>query len=306
MKNLNSLNGRIMQEKLKVGWTTSEFAQYYQVTEEEFLKRLQKVFSHKAYQDMTARLKQNAKRKRHETEAIVNNEPENVCFEETFSTVDEESDSEKELTEPRISGEYASEEDKKKVGKAKFIKRLTALEDLKNACETELNRLELRHKELCSDKAAIRKAISNFRQKLVELQNTIQEYRQQVITLTEGLNEKQEMMRNVNSLISARRRKLREVEAEIQGLRKVSILVYDSGVIELDAQYDIEIPELTWTTLFDKIVKYEQAGSLTINQIKAVAKLVCMMGFFREHGICFDTIIENPNLEEFLTVILNN
>ena len=48
---MKQLTGKIMEEKLKIGWTTTDFAQFFDVTEEEFLNRLNKAFTEKACAD---------------------------------------------------------------------------------------------------------------------------------------------------------------------------------------------------------------------------------------------------------------
>ena len=54
---MKQLTGKIMEEKLKIGWTTTDFAQFFDVTEEEFLNRLNKAFTEKACADILRRLK---------------------------------------------------------------------------------------------------------------------------------------------------------------------------------------------------------------------------------------------------------
>ena len=58
------LNGKLMEVKMKYGWTATAFAQYFACTEEEFLQSLHKTFDSKAYKDMVARLEKNSKRRR--------------------------------------------------------------------------------------------------------------------------------------------------------------------------------------------------------------------------------------------------
>jgi hypothetical protein len=56
------INAKTLNEKLKNNWTVAEFAQYYEMSEEEFLSTLETTFSPKAYKGMKKRLDQIQKR----------------------------------------------------------------------------------------------------------------------------------------------------------------------------------------------------------------------------------------------------
>jgi len=57
----NTLNGKLMEDKLKNGWTVYEFAEYFGITPEEFIILLERTFRQKAFSRMRKRLNKNLK-----------------------------------------------------------------------------------------------------------------------------------------------------------------------------------------------------------------------------------------------------
>ena len=57
------LDGKLMELKLKNGWSVSNFAEYLECSEEHFLNSLQKNFQPRVYKKMLNRLARNEKQK---------------------------------------------------------------------------------------------------------------------------------------------------------------------------------------------------------------------------------------------------
>lgn len=57
------LTGKIMEEKLKIGWTEEDFANHFQIPSESFSKLVRKTFSQRACKDYFNRLYKNRKLK---------------------------------------------------------------------------------------------------------------------------------------------------------------------------------------------------------------------------------------------------
>lgn len=270
------LTAKIMEERLKHGWTLKYFAQHYQITEEEFLTTLSKTFSSKAYKGMLARLKKNEK--------ISQRKEGNL---ETTETV-----------LPDTSSEKLNKQLDTTIEEQTNIHEESLLESMqfqKKTLQSTLNNLELEHKVLSSERVQIRNRISNYKTVLLDMQSKIRQYQEELEVLVSELDEKFASMQKINLSISETRVALSEVNAKIDALQKVSIFFYSSGEFAIESQISFEIPE--WATLFDKIVKDELVESLTIKQIKGLSKCVALVRFLKSQSFKYEIAFEDSNAE---------
>ena len=60
---MSALNAKLMNEKLKRGWTPADFARHLDMSENDFLNSLQKLLCLKTYNGWCSELRTNQKRK---------------------------------------------------------------------------------------------------------------------------------------------------------------------------------------------------------------------------------------------------
>lgn len=279
------LNGKIMEERLKHGWTTQFFAEHYETTEQEFLETLEKVFSSKAYKGMLARLKKNEKilHAKHQTSQSLPDASLN------------------EVNQQLETG-TASLEEKTDNTKNSSKELLEFLQSKKEELENVLNNLELEHKSITSERAQIRNSISNYKTILLDIQSKIRQYQEELKSLVSELDEKFASMQKINLSISETKVALSEVNEKIDALKKVSIFVYNSGELGIESQMAIEFPE--WSHLFDKIVKDELADSLTIKQIKGIAKCLALVQYLKSQNFKYEIAFDDTDTEVYFEKIL--
>lgn len=270
------LTAKIMEERLKHGWTIKFFAQNYQITEEEFLTTLSKTFSSKAYKGMLARLKKNEK--------IFQRKEGNF---ETRETVLPETYSGKlnKQLETTIEEQTNIQVDS----------NLQSIQSQQETLQETLNSLELKHKTLSSERVQIRNNISKYKTVLLEMQTKICQYQEELKDLVSELDEKFASMQKINLSISETRVALSEVNAKIDALQKVSIFFYSSGEVAIESKKSFEIPE--WATLFEKILKDELVESLTIKQIKGLSKCVVLVRLLKTQNFKYEIAFEDSNVE---------
>lgn len=261
------LNGKIMEERLKHGWTTQFFAEHYGTTEQEFLETLEKVFSSKAYKSMLARLKKNEKIAHKASK-------EEIIAEEVVSNIEE----------PTVDS-------------------LESLQFQKEELKNVLNRLELEHKSLTSERVQIRNRISDYKAVLLDMQSKIRQYQTELEDLVAELDEKFASMQNINSSISETKNSLSEVNAKIEALQKLTILIYESGDMEIDSSLEIDQPP-EWNHMFEKIVRDELADPLTIKQIRGLAKAISLVQFLSTQKLVYEILFENQIVEEIFYKII--
>ena len=276
MKPILKINGKIMEEKLKRGWTTDRFANKFQVTEEEFLEALQKIFSPKAYAGMINRLRKNEKRFGKDTVAAPEKKSEEAPTLETPSTSLDDSDESNELELLKIK---------------------------KKNLEESLHDMELKHKSLVEERLSIRKSISKFEDKLSKLKSQIAEYRTELESLFLQHNDKYQMMQAVNSEISETKEAIANLNKEIETMSRITVYVYTSGEFEFDSSVNVNISD--WKTFYDKLIINDKLECLTIKEIKTLAKCFTYIDYFEKQNITYEIIFENEILENCFKSISN-
>ena len=67
------LSAKLVNNNLKKGWTIGAFAEYFEISEEEFLKKMRKTFTKKGADDMISEMKKNRKKLNCNRKKIVEN-----------------------------------------------------------------------------------------------------------------------------------------------------------------------------------------------------------------------------------------
>ena len=274
MANFKNFNAKFLEEKLKRNWTTSDFSEYFQCAENEFIAHMQKSLSPHAFRGFSARLKRNEKHRpvsRNETPVV---------------TVDNSSKDAEVIDGKKIEETTPSS-----------TETLEGLEAQREAIKAILNEMELKHKALCSDRLEIQKTLTEYRERLVKLEEQIRLCKIDVASLVEELDIKLASMQELNISISSKRTELQEIETKIDALQSVVIFVYSTGNIDIEAPFTIEIPE--WKNKLNDLIACDDAGSLTLNQLKTLAKVLALTQFLDSQNWKYDVAFDNDEMETF-------
>ena len=273
------ITGKIMEEKLKHGYTTAYLASYFETSEEEFLANLEKTFSARAYRGYMARLKKNDKSQKKS----------------------ESSHSGKEILETaQICSVTLEEKMEEPATLCKIVDSTVKLNDLileKENLEKTLNEFELQHKALYSQRIQIKHSISCFRDKLEELKQEIVNCKSNLSELLSELDSKLDAMHELNNCISETKSKINEVDIKIDNLKRISILVYNSGDIEFESEKEIVIPD--WNELFNNILSDEKSEDYTVKQLRTLSKVIAITQKLDKENTKYDIVFEDSKLEKF-------
>ena len=265
------INGKIMEEKLKRGWTISRFAARFEVSEDEFLQALEKSFSPKAYSDMVSRMKKNEKKATY-------SKREPVKKNESLTSTD--------------SPEVLTEEENSITSPLDLLK--VQLKDLQDV----LSKKELEHKNLVEQRYSIRKSVAVFEEELLRLKSRISECKTEIeALLLEHENVFQEM-KSVNEEISVTKRSIDAIEAEIKEMEKLTVFVYESGDFEITTPCNIDISD-SWDSIYKELRDDENLETLTVKQIKTLSKCIAYAEAFSLHNISYEIIFEDEVVEKF-------
>lgn len=270
---MTGLNAKLMEEKLKRGWTVSDFAGYLCTTEEEFLKALKKTFKANPSRRMIARLNLNQKRRKNShlevtaTPSIADPSENNaIPINETIS-------------ELPIRGD------------------LQELNRQSNEISKKLCSQEIRHSELVSSRKKLYDSLRDYQKLLLELKSKVQEYQSKIGCIISEINGISSDIESINIQISDSRKKLSSLKEQISELSKLNIFVYEDGEIEVENHPEIFIPDECWLNFSLELTQNEFFESLTIKQVKQLAKLIVLKDSLHSQNIQFELTFENALLE---------
>lgn len=249
---MTNLNAKLMNQKLKKGWTASDFAEYLSTTEDAFLKAVTESFTKKAADSMISTLRRNEKR-RNQRQAH-----EKTSFAEPTSDAD------------AISIESIEEEST--CFQSDIVAELTLkIEELSK----ELFEKETTHKTLVSDRKRLYDSLRKYKEKMADLKEKIELYQTEILEIADSISSMSDEMKKVNSEIKVLRNEISEINLEIQKHSIFNIYVYENGDIDIEGEVNFEIPE-SWSFLFQELTTDSELDCLTLKQIKQLAKLLVL------------------------------
>lgn len=231
------LTGKIMEEKLKIGWTEEDFANHFQIPSESFSELVRKTFSQRACKDYFNRLCKNRK-----------------------------------LKEKHMKN---AKKRKKNPSNQKKEENVVSLEFLKKEEERQqkyLCMLEGKHQELVSRRMNAMSILKNKKADLLELKKAVSKHQKEIEKVIQEVNDISKQMNKKLEEIHASEENLENIKKSIKKQQVIEIFVYEDGSIEAEGRVFEENSE-NWKAVFNDMIEDEKMGNLKINQIKQLAKL---------------------------------
>lgn len=176
------------------------------------------------------------------------------------------------------------------------------LEQLKNQ-EKELSsslcELEVIHKNLISERRDLVKELEKAQYELKKLKEKLSEQEENVTRLYNRYNECAKKMGNINQECNARKELLEELRVKIANLKKITILIYENGTIEVENADIPTISEERLTLEFRKLIEIPEAGEITVNELRTIAKLKEVTKTYNENDYTFEIIFESVKVQNF-------
>jgi len=187
------------------------------------------------------------------------------------------------------------------------MSKILDLEQLK-AQEKELSAevclLEGKHKELVSKRRDLVGALERAQKALKELRRILHEQESNVTNLYEQYIECAEEMEAINQERRAYKELLEDTRKQIVDLQKITILVYQNSRIEVE---NAEIPTISDEEIISEVSKLicmPEAGEITINELKTIAKLHKMVKFYEDNGKAFELVFDSSKVQSFWETVV--
>lgn len=265
------LNAKLMNEKLKRGWTADDFARHLNMcSKEEFLASLQKQFNSKAYNGWCSEMRGNQKRK----DKIERSRAQESEKEEEMET----------MMEVEVKAEKESVEENK-------VLELKMREESirKEICDKELDHVQLKAK-----RRELYTSLRKQKEALLRLKEEMKERQEEVNEIVTQLQVSASEMSKISAEISNSQKELEKVREEIKSLQKIEIFAYKNGEIEAEKEgekFEIEISD-SWEELFKDLATKDLLEDLTVKQIKQIAKLIVLTESLQQQNMKFEITFE--------------
>lgn len=206
-----------------------------------------------------------------------------------------EDDSEEEL----IVQFYA--DDEKSAGAEITLEQLEA--DEKELSDTVCRR-EGEHKEIMAQRRECVQRLEKSKKALGELQRLLREQEKNVTQTVEEYHRLGTAMSVINEEVNSYRELLDEVRKQIAERKKVSILVYENGDIEVVNAEIPSISEVAITEESSKLVSMPEAEEFTVKVLKAIAKLKLMVKAYEENNCVFELVFDSLEVQKIYEIVI--
>ena len=290
---LSRVNGKYMEEKLKRGYGISYFQKSLNVSEDEFFQYLKKNFSSKAYASMCKRLKNNEKSSKkfgfksseHTTTDIADDETSTATMTDFTYT---ENNEETETVEVEDS-----------------ISPLDMLKEQEHELSSVICSEEAEHVQLISRRATLKSQFQNQKAQLLELSHKIEAIRNDFEKTFSEWEKLGSDMHSLTESISDKKVSLEAIRNEIILLQKISIFAYANGEIEFEnvGDFDTTTDSSSEAALFNKLIQNNVVESLTIKNIRQLAKLILIVEKLNAEHLSFELTFEDSTVQEVFNSI---
>lgn len=203
--------------------------------------------------------------------------------------------------------EYVQETTEEPEGEKQNKNKVLNLEQLKKQeaeLSSEICYLEGQHKNLVSRRRELVGALKKAQKALEELRRILREQEKNVTNIYTQYYKCAEQMETIGLDRKACKELLEDTRRQIIDLQKVTILVYQNGQIEVENGENPTISEEESVSELGKLVCMPEAGELTINELKTVAKLQKMVNFFQDNGNTFELVFDSSKVQSFWQTVV--
>ncbi len=275
-----SINAKIIKTKLKYGWTIQDFANYFELDEESFIKKLFSAFDHKIAKSFKQEMETNCKKRN-------SNHSKSKQIKESTQI------SENELIENNSSTD---------------IKNISAHFDLDEVSKLldsqrqDVLNLEQSIKALSSQKLDVNNALLSEKKKLKDILKQLKPIEQRVNNKIAELREIKEEIGKSKLLLKSKRAELTKTETKFKELSKVSILVYSQD-FEI-SNFNSSVPESNSAFVNHMLEVETLSENLTVKQLKLLSQLVPIVEKVKNQGLTYEIAFENDAMEQVFNSVI--
>lgn len=161
-----------------------------------------------------------------------------------------------------------------------------------------LRDLEVKHKEQVSKRRDIVSQLSTEKGVLERVREVVKKHEEKITELCKEYEDCKVVMEEFNTEIRECREYLNEVRKNIALLKRPTIFMYNTGLIEVENTQSQPISEDSLNEEFVKLISCSKAECFTIKQLKSIAKLGIMMGMY-DNPEEIELVFEDSSIHQF-------
>lgn len=265
------LTAKLMEEKLNQGWTYGNFATLFNTDKDHFIGMLERTFNKNAYNIYITRLDKHQKKRKNYQKRAKNKK--------------------KNFQPTKVEPEKTS------------IPLNVELENKINELKVQLINEESTHQNFISERKQLKIKLVEKKDEINQILNTLESLENEVNQISTELSSINDQITKSNLKSSSLTNELNTLEKELESLRKISILVYNTGEFEVE-NFSEDFPEPELKT-FETITSCEAAENLTIKQIKAFCPVISLSKKLKETERDFEITFEVPEMETLYNLLIS-
>ena len=287
---MKQITASMINRHTKFNWGLNEFSAHFDVTPDEFKEMFEKTFSGKKRDDLWRKITKNSKKSK--PASTTDASPETDSITSTDSSLEIDS---------ILSTNSSSEIDSIVPAETVEVTPAPALTEQHDDSESlEKSREELamiicsmeeNHVALSAQRKSSFEALANHKAWITEYYEALKKHANEVAKLSALTYQLSDEMKNLSSEIAEKREELSLLDEKIALSRKVAILAYSNGEIEIENSKE-EIPE-SWQEIYTIIINDAIADDLKIKEVKQVAKVLAFTKKIGSIGLSFELTFEN-------------
>lgn len=152
--------------------------------------------------------------------------------------------------------------------------------------------MEEDHVALNARKRSTFEALAKHKAWISEYYETLKKHTIEVAELSTLTYQLSDELKQLSAEIAEKREELNKLDEKIELSKKVSILCYSDGEIEVENSKE-EIPENWQQEIYPSLLEYGVADELKIKEVKQIAKALAFTQKLSNAGLSFELTFEN-------------
>lgn len=182
---------------------------------------------------------------------------------------------------------------------------LEQLKTQENEFSEKLYRLEVTEKELVGRKREILNPLTRLQKEAHECRNRMIEIKKQVSYIIEQASECDKQKEVTILEIRECKTALEQIREELAYRQKITILVYQNTQMEIENAELPVIDEIEIKAVFANLFCMDEAGEITVKELKTIAKLQKIVEVYRNDDRRVEVIFENEKLQNFWEILVH-
>lgn len=304
------VNLTTFHEKIKKGWTQSDFEHELQMSPKQFLKFVRTTWPSNYKKilrdlDKNAKLANRANKNRSGNPAALLADADYKDFlekvtaetlEKVFPETVQPSVTENNPTSEDCVHSSSAEDNSVISSPAPVFPNIDELQSMADALSLKICEQEVRRNELISNRRHSMEILRNKSTELERLKAHVDKLEEEVEEIIEESNQASATLNEVNIEIASLTENLSELRSTIVALKKVFIYVYPDGEIEIE-NCNIEVAPVA-NLDFTQFITDTRFEDLTLKEAKLLAELISLTNSLQEQNVVFDIVFESPALKD--------